>query len=145
MALSKKWDEAWNKNEAYGWVNLLHDDYQFTFHSSGNVMKKDMTVEGKITSRAKELIKKIRCDFENDKTLVANWNRCYVDLVIQDDYLNPDYTHLQRSHGCQSALNNVAVPNHEQRTVCICKISEYCSRIAVEQITTYLSGIADRG
>ena len=59
-------------DEAYGWVNLLHDDYQFTFHSSGNVMKKDMTVEGKITSRAKELIKKIRCDFENDETLVAN-------------------------------------------------------------------------
>ena len=86
-----------------------------------------MTVEGKITNRAKELITKIRCDFENDKTLVANWNRCYVDLVIQDDYLNPDYTHLQRSHGCQSALNKVAVPNHEQRNVCICKISECCS------------------
>jgi len=40
MTLSKKRDEAWNKNDAYGWVNLLHDDYQFTFHSSGNVMKK---------------------------------------------------------------------------------------------------------
>ena len=27
-------------DEAYGWVNLPYDDYQFTFHSSGNVMKK---------------------------------------------------------------------------------------------------------
>ena len=38
----------------------------------GMEVKKDMTVEGKITNRAKKLITKIRCDFENDKTLVAN-------------------------------------------------------------------------
>ena len=31
-------------DEAYGWVNLPYGDYQFTFHSSGNVMKKNMTV-----------------------------------------------------------------------------------------------------
>ena len=72
MTLSKKRNEAWNKNDAYGWVNLLYDDHQFTFHSSGNVMNKVMAVEGMMSSRENESIKKIRCDFENGEILVAN-------------------------------------------------------------------------
>ena len=27
-------------DEAYGWINLQYEDYHFTFHSSGNEMKK---------------------------------------------------------------------------------------------------------
>ena len=145
MALSKKWDEAWNTMRLWlGKFAVWRLSVHVPFKRECNE-KKIWQLRGRSPIGQKKLITKIRCDFENDKTLVANWNMCYVDLVIQDDYLNPDYTHLQRSHGCQSTLNNVAVPNHEQRTVCICKISECCSGIAGEQITTYLSGIADRG
>ena len=46
MALFEKWEEAWNKNDAAAWIALLHEDYQFKFHSNGKVMKKsDMTPE----------------------------------------------------------------------------------------------------
>ena len=58
MALFKKWEEAWNNNDASGWLSLLHEDYQFTFHSSGNNMKKaDMTVEMMTSAMEKETIK----------------------------------------------------------------------------------------
>ena len=46
MALFEKWEEAWNKNDAAASIALLHEDYQFKFHSNGKVMKKsDMTPE----------------------------------------------------------------------------------------------------
>ncbi len=46
MALFEKWNEAWNKNDAAAVFECFHDDFEFKFHSSGNVMKKsDMSVE----------------------------------------------------------------------------------------------------
>ena len=46
MALFEKWEEAWNKNDAAAWIALLHENFQFKFHSNGKVMKKsDMTPE----------------------------------------------------------------------------------------------------
>ena len=46
MALFAKWEEAWNRNDAAARIALLHEDYQFKFHSNGKVMKKsDMTLE----------------------------------------------------------------------------------------------------
>ena len=51
MALFEKWEEAWNKNDAAAWIALLHEDYQFKFHSNGKVMKKsDMTHEMSVVS-----------------------------------------------------------------------------------------------
>ena len=67
MALFKKWEEAWNNNDASGWFSLLHEDYQFTFHSSGNVMKKsDMTIEMMTSTMERETITNRRCIYEND-------------------------------------------------------------------------------
>ena len=40
MAVSEQSEEAWNKNDAVAWIALLHEDYQFKFHSNGKVMKK---------------------------------------------------------------------------------------------------------
>ena len=46
MVLFEKWNEAWNKNDAAAVFECFHDDFEFKFHSSGNVMKKsDMSVE----------------------------------------------------------------------------------------------------
>ena len=39
MAVFEQWEEAWNKNDAAAWIALLHEDYQFKFHSNGKVMK----------------------------------------------------------------------------------------------------------
>ena len=73
MALFKKWEEAWNNNDASGWLSLLHEDYQFTFHSSGNIMKRtDMTVEMMTSAMEKETIKNRRCVYENDEILVVH-------------------------------------------------------------------------
>ena len=46
MARFEKWEEAWNNNDGAAWIALLHEDYQFNFHSNGKVMKKsDMILE----------------------------------------------------------------------------------------------------
>ena len=46
VAVFEQWEEAWNKNDAVAWIALLHEHYQFKFHSNGKVMKKsDMTLE----------------------------------------------------------------------------------------------------
>ena len=37
MALFEKWNEAWNKNDAAAVFECFHDDFEFKFHSSGNV------------------------------------------------------------------------------------------------------------
>tara|TARA_B100000497_G_C7653660_1_gene393358 strand:- start:809 stop:1216 length:408 start_codon:yes stop_codon:yes gene_type:complete len=73
MALFKKWEEAWNNNDASGWFSLLHEDYQFTFHSSGNVMKKsDMTIEMMTSTMERETITNRRCIYENDDIIVIH-------------------------------------------------------------------------
>ena len=73
MALFKKWEEAWNNNDASGWFSLLHEDYQFTFHSSGNIMKKsDMTIEMMTSTMERETITNRRCIYENDDIIVIH-------------------------------------------------------------------------
>jgi hypothetical protein len=73
MALFKKWEEAWNNNDASDWFSLLHEEYQFTFHSSGNVMKKsDMTIEMMTSTMQRETITNRRCIYENDDIIVIH-------------------------------------------------------------------------
>ena len=46
MSIYEKWNEAWNNNDATAAFECFHDDFEFKFHSSRNVMKKsDMSVE----------------------------------------------------------------------------------------------------
>ena len=67
MAVFEQWEEAWNKNDAAAWIALLHEDYQFKFHSNGKVMKKsDMTLEMMTAAMTNESVTNRRCLYEND-------------------------------------------------------------------------------
>jgi hypothetical protein len=71
MALYEKWNEAWNNNDATAVFECFHDDFEFKFHSSGNVMKKsNMSVEMTTTMMQNEMATNQRCIYENDDICV---------------------------------------------------------------------------
>ena len=73
MVFFKKWEKAWNNNDASGWLRLLHVDYQFTLHSSENIMKKsDMTVELMTIVMERETVTNRRCIYENDEIIIIH-------------------------------------------------------------------------
>lgn len=73
MMLFEKWEKAWKNNDASAWINLLHEDYEFKFHSSGNVMKKsDMTIEIMTNAMKNETTKNRRCLYENNEICVVH-------------------------------------------------------------------------
>ena len=73
MAVFEQWEEAWNKNDAAAWIALLHEDYQFKFHSNGKVMKKsDMTLEMMTAAMTNESVTNRRCLYEIDDICVIH-------------------------------------------------------------------------
>ena len=71
MSIYEKWNEAWNNNDATAAFECFHDDFEFKFHSSGNVMKKsDMSVEMMTKMMQNETATNQRCIYENDDICV---------------------------------------------------------------------------
>jgi len=73
MSLYDKMQEAWNNADVDAWNDLHHDDFEFTRHQSGRVIKKgDNNPE-----EMKEFMKAMkqerrRCIYENDDLLVTH-------------------------------------------------------------------------
>ena len=73
MARFEKWEGAWNNNDAAAWIALLHEDYQFKFHSNGRVMRKSEMIPEMMTGVIKnESVKNRRCLCENDDMCVIH-------------------------------------------------------------------------
>ena len=71
MSIYERWNEAWNNNDATAAFECFHDDFEFKFHSSGNVMKKsDMSVEMMTKMMQNETLTNQRCIYENDDICV---------------------------------------------------------------------------
>ena len=65
--------EAWNKADVLTYKSLHHDDWEFKFHSTGNVMRSadmsDQQIEGMMMNNKNE---NMRCIYENDDILVVH-------------------------------------------------------------------------
>ena len=65
MSILKKYDEVFmNKDEA-GMNEVLHDDYKFTMHASGNVLGKQDVIKWAMSDDINE--EKSRIVYENDE------------------------------------------------------------------------------
>ena len=64
---------AWNEADIVAYKPLRHEDWEFKFHSSGNVMKSgdmsDEQMKGMMTSSKNE---NLRCLYENDDILITH-------------------------------------------------------------------------
>ena len=61
------------KIDAAAWLDLLHDDFEFTFLSRDDVMKKsDMIVEMMANAMQNETVTNRRCIYENDDICVVH-------------------------------------------------------------------------
>ena len=69
----EKWLKAWNEADIDTYKSLHHEDWEFKFHSSGNVMKSgdmsDEQMKGMMTSSKNE---NLRCLYENDDILITH-------------------------------------------------------------------------
>ena len=65
MSLLEKYDQVFmNKDEA-GMNEVLHDDYTFTMHASGNVLNKQDVIKWAMSDDIKR--EKVRILYENDE------------------------------------------------------------------------------
>ena len=65
MSILKKYNDAFiNKNEA-AMNEVLHDDYKFTMHASGNVLKKQDVIKWALSDDINR--DKVRIVYENDE------------------------------------------------------------------------------
>ena len=65
MSILKKYNDAFiNKNEA-AMNEILHDDYKFTMHASGNVLKKQDVIKWALSDDINR--DKVRIVYENDE------------------------------------------------------------------------------
>ena len=68
-----KWLKSWNEADVAAYKTLHHDDWEFKFHSTGNVMRtedmSDAQLEGMMKNNVNE---NMRCIYENDDILVAH-------------------------------------------------------------------------
>ena len=69
-----KFVDAWDRKDAEAELALFHDDWEFKFHSSGNIMKKgDMSLEDRTKMMDNHDLENRRCLYENDDVLVMHW------------------------------------------------------------------------
>ena len=73
MALYEKMVAAWDKRDGQAYLDLHHDDFQMTWHSSGRVSKKeDNSAEQMQANMERSQIKGRRCIYENDDLVVQH-------------------------------------------------------------------------
>ena len=64
MSLLKKYDEAVSNKDEAGMNEVLHDDYKFTMHASGNVLSKQDVIKWAMSGDINR--EKVRIIYEND-------------------------------------------------------------------------------
>lgn len=73
MNLYEKMQEAWNNTDVDGWNALRHEDFQFTRHQSGRVVKKNDMDPDEMKKFMKVMKQeKRRCIYENDDVLITH-------------------------------------------------------------------------
>ena len=73
MTLYEKMEAAWDKRDGQAYLDLLHDAFQMTWHSSGRVSKKgDTSAEQMQAIMERSQIKARRCIYENDDIVVQH-------------------------------------------------------------------------
>ena len=73
MKLYEKMQEAWNNTDVDAWNALRHEDFQFTRHQSGRVVKKNDMDPDEMKKFMKVMKQeKRRCIYENDDVLVSH-------------------------------------------------------------------------
>jgi hypothetical protein len=71
--LYDKLNEAWDNQDTDAFMALHHEDYQFTFHSDGRVMKKNDWDMGQLKSFMQNIkMEHGRCVYENEDILVRH-------------------------------------------------------------------------
>ena len=69
-----KFVDAWDRKDAEAELALFHVDWEFKFHSSGNIMKKgDMSLDDRKKMMENHQLENRRCLYENDDVLVMHW------------------------------------------------------------------------
>lgn len=72
--LYEKYAEAIDNYDAKAEQALYHDDWEFKFHSSGNIMRKDdMSIEDRQKMLQSLKISERRCLYENDEIMVIHF------------------------------------------------------------------------
>ena len=68
-----KWVKSWNEADVTAYKALHHEDWEFKFHSTGNIMRtgdmSDEQLEGMMKNHINE---NMRCIYENDEILVVH-------------------------------------------------------------------------
>ena len=73
MSLFKKYTEAWNGRDISAYLELHHDDYEMTFHSTGEVQKlEDFGYDEWADWMIASEIEQRRCLYENTDLLVEH-------------------------------------------------------------------------
>ena len=69
----EKWLKAWNEADIETYKSLHHEDWEFKFHSSGNIMRSgdmsDEQMKGMMKSNKNE---NLRCIYENNDILITH-------------------------------------------------------------------------
>ena len=69
----EKWIKAWSEADIEAYKSLHHEDWEFKFHSTGNVMRSsDMSDEQLEGMMQNNLNENMRCIYENDDILVVH-------------------------------------------------------------------------
>ena len=68
-----KWIKAWTEADVATYKSLHHEDWEFKFHSTGNIMRSgDMSDEQLESMMQKNVNENMRCIYENDDILVVH-------------------------------------------------------------------------
>jgi len=68
-----KWIRAWTEADVATYKSLHHEDWEFKFHSTGNIMRSgDMSDEQLESMMQKNVNENMRCIYENDDILVVH-------------------------------------------------------------------------
>ena len=68
-----KWIKAWTEADVATYKSLHHEDWEFKFHSTGNIMRSgDMSDEKLESMMQKNVNENMRCIYENDDILVVH-------------------------------------------------------------------------
>ena len=65
MSILEKYNKALEQKDEASLKEILHDDYKFTMHASGNVLKKDDVIKWAMSDDINR--EKVRVIYENDE------------------------------------------------------------------------------
>jgi len=109
-----KFVDAWDRKDAEAELALFHDDWEFKFHSSGNIMKKgDMSLDDRKKMMENHQLENRRCLYENDDVLVMHWISHFPNgtsdavMMVHRKKRGPSMAHRNRLNTSQQRLTSL--------------------------------------